>query len=109
MSKKVYDISSGSWEEVNEIRSLPLSYEQIIGKCVVGLVCYVTTPAGYQTAYTNAESKKLKNTFNMNSNSMLVDMIKYWPIEVNNKLYIWMRYGFNDVNIWGSDICLIKI
>jgi len=41
--------------------------------------------------------------------SMLVDMIKYWPIEVNNKPYIWMRYGFNDVNIWGSDICLIKI
>jgi len=45
----------------------------------------------------------------MNSNSMLVDMIKYWPIEVNNKPYIWMRYGFNDVNMWGSDICLIKI
>lgn len=45
----------------------------------------------------------------MNTNSMLVDMIKYWPIEVGNKPYIWMRYGFNYLHIWGSDICLIKM
>ena len=75
MNKKVYDISSGSWEEVNEIRSLPLSYEQIIGKCVVGLVCYVTTPAGYQTAYTNAESKKLRAIFNFEGDIVGIDNI----------------------------------
>jgi len=45
----------------------------------------------------------------MNSNSMLVDMIKYWPLVIDNEPYIWMRYGFNYLHIWGSDICLIKM
>jgi len=38
----------------------------------------------------------------MNSNSMLVDMIKYWPLVIDNEPYIWMRYGFNYLHIWGS-------